>query len=165
MWSYRAPIDAVIQALKFRRLAPLAVPLGHRLADRLVAADLEIDLVSFVPLHWARHMGRGYDQAREIAKTVARRCDRPLAATLCRRRATPRQSSLAGNRRRANLRGAFRHRRRASIRGSRILLVDDVVTSGATLTSAARCLKRAGAHSVTAAVIARTPSPGELPRE
>jgi ComF family protein len=157
LWSYRPPIDSVIQGLKFSRLTGLARPLGEALADRLLAVDSAADLVSWVPLHWRRRLTRSFDQAEEIAAAVAKRLDLRLSRTLVRRRSTVPQSRLSRSERKANPTSAFRPARRAEIVGRRILLIDDVATTGATLAAAAKCLKRFGAAAVSAAVVARTP--------
>lgn len=170
-WSYAPPLDAVIRALKFRRLDFLAPHLGSSLAEALQTAWAgtrtgppdELVVVP-VPLHWHRRFTRGYDQAQLIARAVAARLDLPLARLLRRNRATPPQSSLERPERRRNLDGAFRCRRPRRVAGRSVLLVDDVVTTGATLDAAARALRRAGAAYVLAAAAARTPFPGELDR-
>ncbi|HKH44127.1 MAG TPA: ComF family protein [Thermoanaerobaculia bacterium] len=160
LWSYEAPLDAVIQALKFRRLDYLGRHLGEALAARweeeLAGADL-VDLVVPVPLHWRRWLSRGYNQAERIARPIASRMGLPLLPALARRRVTPPQTSLGREERKANLRGAFQVRRAARIRGRRIVLIDDVATTGATLEAAAAVLKENGAAAVLAAVAGRTP--------
>jgi ComF family protein len=162
LWNYESPVDAVIRGLKFSRLPQLAIPLGLELAERLLRRELVVDLVATVPLHWRRRLVRGYDQSEEIARTVAARLGVSLGRPLRRCRATAPQSSLPRNRRTANLVSAFRARRPNRLSAAHVLLVDDVVTSGATLRAAASRLKRLGVQKVTAAAIARTPAPGEV---
>ena len=161
LWTYRPPLDAVIQGLKFRRLDYLGRHLALALADGL-GEDLDgfdnIDGVVPVPLHWRRRLARGYNQAERIASPLAARLGLPLVPALRRTRRTPPQTSLGKAERLANLRQAFRVPRPGRIRGLRLLLVDDVATTGATLDMAAAALKRAGAAAVTAVVAARTPS-------
>jgi ComF family protein len=161
LWSYEAPLDAVIQALKFRRLDYLGRHLGDALA-RMGKEDWEedlagIDLVVPVPLHWRRWLSRGYNQAERIAHAFALRRGLPLRSLLVRRRLTPPQTLLGREERRANLRDAFRLRRAARIQGRRIALVDDVATTGATLEAAAAVLQENGAAAVLALVVGRTP--------
>lgn len=161
VWSYQPPLDRVVKALKFERLSFL----GPELAREMLRAGLEppaADLVAPVPLHWRRRLARGFDQAEGIARPLADALGVPWARALRRVRATPAQTrQTAGRGRRRNLRGAFRARRHAPIAGRRVLLIDDVVTTGATLEAAARALRRAGARRVEALVAARTPGPGE----
>jgi len=113
-----------------------------------------------MPLTSRRLRERGFNQAAEIARVVARslRVPCPLRA-LERTRDAPPQSRLGRRARRANLRGAFRCRIRLS--GRRVALVDDVITTGATAHAAAQALRRAGASRVDIWVVARTPAPGE----
>ena len=158
-WSYEPPLDAVVRALKYRRLPWLGERLALPLADA-VAHRVHADLVVAVPLHWRRRLARGYNQAEAVARPLARRLGLPWAAALARERATPAQAGLDRAQRRTNVRGAFRVARGAGpVAGLRILLVDDVATTGATLHEAARCLRAAGATSVTAVAVARTPAP------
>ena len=156
-WSYAPPLDAVILALKFRRLERLGGDLGAALAaaagERLAGCDLVVP----VPLHWRRRWTRGYNQAASIARSLAGRLGVPAADPLVRRRATPPQTSLDRLERRRNLRAAFALSRAAAVRRRTVALVDDVVTTGATLDAAARCLLDAGAAAVVAVAAARTP--------
>ena len=161
-WSYRPPIDEVVRRLKYGRLEFLAEDLAAGLAVALAKErndhdDHDHDYVSPVPLHWRRRLERGYDQAALVAAGVARRSGLPYRATLVRVRATPPQAARSARDRRANVTGAFRCRPRVAsrVRGARILLVDDVATTGATLDAASRALKAAGAARVTGLVAAQ----------
>ncbi|HWM94552.1 MAG TPA: ComF family protein [Thermoanaerobaculia bacterium] len=158
LWVYRPPLDAVVQGLKFRRLDYLGRHLANALADGLGEALDGFDGVVPVPLHWRRRFTRGYNQAERIACPLAGRLGLPLVPVLRRSRPTPPQTSLGKAGRLANLRRAFRVPRPEKIRGLRLLLVDDVATTGATLDAAAGVLRRAGAAGVTAVVAARTPA-------
>jgi ComF family protein len=157
LWRYESPLDAVILALKFRRLDYL----GRHLAQELAAAfggELHAaDLVVPVPLHWTRRVARGFDQAERIAVPLAARLGLPVAGALRRRRATGAQARLGRAARLTNLTGAFRVDRARSVAGRRVLLVDDVATTGATLEAAAGALRAAGAAEVLAVTAARTP--------
>jgi len=116
------------------------------------------DLVAPVPLHWRRLAARRYNQSAELARGVAAAAGIGLCVDLLRRiRATPSQGGLTRRARRLNVRGAFAvaPRRRPAIQDARILLVDDVLTTGATVEAAARTLKRAGAAGVDVLVLAR----------
>jgi ComF family protein len=157
-WSYQPPVDAALMALKFRRLEYLGGHFGRRLVDLLGPGLDGCEVVVPVPLHWTRFVSRGYNQAAAVARPLAGDLGLPTVRALRRRRPTPAQSRLDRDARRKNLRRAFAARRVAAILGRHVLLVDDVVTTGATLEAAARCLRRAGAAAVTAVTVARTPT-------
>lgn len=154
-WLYRPPLDAVIAALKFRRLEYLAPALGRELGERLGPALDGLDAVVPLPLHWRRRWLRGFDQAEAIAGGLAATIRLPLLPALRRVRSTPRQMRLQRQARLRNPAGAFLAVQ--PVRGARLALIDDVATTGATLSEAARALRRGGAHEVIAAVVARTP--------
>lgn len=169
-WRYAPPLDSVIRALKFSRRDDLGTGLAAGLAERLEReppagpAAPPADVVVPVPLHWRRRLGRGYNQAERIARPLARRLGLPLTGALVRRRATPPQTALGGAERRRNPRGAFALARGSAVRGRRVLLVDDVATTGATLDAAAACLRAAGAARIVAAAAALRPA-SEGPRK
>ena len=148
--AYRFPGDALVQALKFRGELALAGVLGGLLAN--VVTREEVDCVVPVPLSAERLRRRGYNHAAEIARHVARKI---VELDLCERiRDTPPQMELPFAERQRNVRGAFRCTRSAA--GRRIALVDDVMTTGATLNEIASVLKEAGASRVVNWVVART---------
>jgi ComF family protein len=157
LWSYHPPLDAVVRGLKFGRLDYLGRHLATALVDGLGPRLAGYDLVVPVPLHWRRRLARGYNQAERIARPLSARLGLPCVQALARRRATPPQSLLGREERLANLRKAFRVPRPERVRGLRVLLVDDVATTGATLDAAATALRKAGAAAVTALVAGRTP--------
>jgi ComF family protein len=145
--DYVAPADALVIALKFRAHLELAGAIASVLAARAATSRLPLpDLVVPIPLSSARLASRGYNQAWEIARVFARRIGRPADAhCLGRVRDTRAQSSLRGAERWRNMRRAFVVSRPDRVRGAHVGLVDDVMTSGATLEAAASVLKRAGA--------------------
>jgi ComF family protein len=123
----------------------------------------EVDVLVPVPLHWRRLFRRRYNQSALLARALARQSGVPwLPDTLRRVRATPTQGGLGARQRRLNVRGAFAvpPHCRARIAGKRALLIDDVLTTGATLDAAARALRRAGAADVFALALARVSKEG-----
>jgi len=158
--NYSEPLRSMCKAMKFggRRdiAAPLAAWLIQLLMDRGVADKVEA--IVAMPLHVLRRFERGYNQAELIARPIADALDKPLlASALRRRKGTDRQARLSALERRRNVEDAFDVRAEAlpRIQGKALLLVDDVMTTGATLAAAARTLKKAGARAVYGAVAAR----------
>ena len=155
--AYRFPADVLVQALKFRGVLAIAAPLGRVLAQ-CVAGSTRVDAVLPVPLSAARMRARGYNQSMEIARVVARAAGLPLRPSLCERsRDTAAQFELAPAQRVRNVRGAFRCPH--PLEGLDVAVVDDVMTTGATLDELARTLKRSGASRVVNWVAARTFAP------
>jgi ComF family protein len=151
--AYAFPADALVHALKFRSELALA-PLLARLMLKNIAGEA-VDCVVPVPLSAMRLRERGYNQAVEIARPLARAARAPLELALCERsRDTPAQTDLPWAARERNVRGAFQCNR--SLIGARVAVVDDVMTTGATLSEMATTLKRAGATRVVNWVVART---------
>jgi ComF family protein len=154
---YDARLRDAVLAAKQAANEPMAVELGriwaeHRF-DRLPGP--KPTLVVPVPLHWWRRWERGYNQSAAIARGIAEQLRLPLQSrALVRTRPTPPQTTRTPTERRENVRGAFRVGRFARVRGERVLLVDDVLTTGATADAAAASLVAGGAAQVTVAVIA-----------
>jgi len=156
LYRYAPPVDHFIRALKFQQQLGLAHLLGERLAQRLMRGTSRPELIIPVPLHGARLRERGYNQALEIARPVARALGIPLDfRSLVRMRATAPQTGMTVAARRRNLRGAFALRDDTAVRNLRVALVDDVMTTGSTVQAAAKCLRAAGAKEVDIWVIAR----------
>jgi ComF family protein len=152
--SYDGVLRQLIHLYKYGRIKTLAAPLGNLLAAAL-PLDETFDAVVPVPLHWRRQWRRGFNQSELLAHTVARRRCVPVRNALRRVRATSVQAGLSNSGRRGNVAGAFRVRARTVLTGSRLLLVDDVMTTGSTATACARALKRAGAQRVALLTVAR----------
>lgn len=154
--SFGGSVATALRRLKYEDRPDLARPLGHLLRRAARAAELDGDVVVPVPLHPRRLAERGFNQAALLASEVADELAIPLAArALERARDTPQQAMLDRGARLANVASAFRAREPLTIRGRRVLLVDDVLTTGATLSACAQALVGAGAVSVAALVLAR----------
>ncbi len=156
---YDFPVDGLVGALKYRGDLSLAPLLADCLAGVLEGAA--VDAILPLPLHPARLAARGYNQAMELARPLARRFHLPLVhAAVQRVRDTPPQAGLDRAARLKNLRGAFLARPEL-VSGLRIAVLDDVMTSGATLGELTRTLKQAGAVAVECWVVARALPPGQ----
>ena len=155
LYRYLPPADHLIRLLKFHQGLGQARSLGWALALRVDRESLP-DLIVPIPLHRTRLRERGYNQALEIARPVARRLELPLVPSLLARlRSTPPQAGLDRRARQRNMKNAFEVTNPDKVRGQHIALVDDVMTSGSTAEAAARVLLRAGAKSVVVWVVAR----------
>lgn len=151
-FDYAFPVHDMIHALKYRGELALAASFGCRIAH---LAGGGWDLLVPVPIHRERLRERGFNQAVEIARPVARRWRLPLLLDEVERvRATSAQAGLHRRERARNLRGAFRAS--ARLDGRRVLVIDDVMTTGCTLDELAGALKAAGAREVGNLVVART---------
>jgi ComF family protein len=160
LYTYRPPFDRVVHAFKFQRLEQLGAELAASAYDRL-AEDLlrspsgrYLDVVVPVPLPWPRRLRRGFNQAESIAAPLAAALGLPLRRALARRPSPP-QSLLPLRRRAGNLRRSLVARE--PVPEAAVLLVDDVITSGATLRAATEALLRAGADEVTVLAAGWTP--------
>jgi ComF family protein len=163
--TYDGRMRDAIHALKYGRIHPAARKLGAMLAAAIEQlSDVPVEfLVVPVPLHRMKHKQRGFNQARALADAAitALRNSHPewhltlAPATLMRLRSTESQAGLTPNQRRRNVRGAFNVSDPELVRGRHILLVDDILTTGATARAAATSLLRARAASVYVATLAR----------
>jgi len=153
--SFEGPLRQLIHLLKFQGVKPLARPLG-KLAMSALPREQQFDQIVPMPLHWRRRWKRGFNQAELLAREVARCWGVPVRNAVRRRKFTTPQTGLTNAKRRANVTGAFAVRRGTHLDGARILLVDDVITTGATASACAAALKRAGAAHVTVLALART---------
>lgn len=146
-----------LHALKYAGERRLAAPLGAAVAERWRRASAGGELLVPVPVHEARRRERGYDQAALIAEAAAGRLGMPWRAAVVRTRATAAQYRLDRRHRASNVADAFSVARgaRPAVAGRWVVLVDDVVTTGATLCESARALLDAGAAAVSAVTVAR----------
>lgn len=152
--AYQGRLRELIHLFKYGRVRPLAGPLGEWLALAM-PREQSYDRIVPVPLHWRRRWQRGFNQAALLAQAVARRYGTRIRPVLRRVRATAVQAGLSHSGRRANVAGAFRVRRGEQLEGRRVLLVDDVMTTGATAAACAAALKQAGARYVAVLTVAR----------
>ena len=152
--AYEGVLRDLIHLFKYARIRPLAGPLGDFIAAA-IPRDQTFDAIVPVPLHWRRRWQRGFNQSALLAQAVARRYGIPIRSLLRRTRSTTAQAGLTHARRRQNVSGAFLVKRKPEVEGRRILLVDDVMTTGATASACAAALKRAGARYVALLTLAR----------
>ena len=151
--DYGFPVDAAIRRFKFHgrlHYAPAFAEILLAVSGRLPA---DVDALLPVPLHRWRHMRRGFNQAAELAKPVARRLDVPLLGNVRRCIATPYQSGLDARQRRSNLKSAFEVRGKVSAK--HVAIVDDVVTTGETCRRLAALLLDGGVERVSILALAR----------
>ena len=163
--SYEGGLRELIHLLKYGGIQRAASVLGQMLADAIV--DLEGDFpqgtvaVVAVPLHCAKRGQRGFNQAELIARAALKLQPpagrlRFVEGVLERKRDTRSQTGLTSHQRRENMRGAFLDGRPEEVKGRPVLVVDDVYTTGSTVSECARVLRRAGASKVWVATVART---------
>jgi ComF family protein len=157
---FAGPVRAALHDLKYAGERRLAEPLGAAIARRWGRVGTGAQVLVPVPVHAERERRRGYDQAALIAAVAARRLGLPLSRALERERATVAQFELGRDERATNVAGAFGLRAsdpsaEDAVAGRWILLIDDVVTTGATLAACATALRRAGALAVSAIAVAR----------
>lgn len=159
-FRYAYPLNQLVTQFKFGRQLAAGRVLGELLCD---AAQLENparpELLIPIPLHDQRLRERGYNQALELARPLARRLNLPIDAyALTRSRATPAQTGLDAKERRRNVHGAFSVKAKVQL-PAHIALIDDVMTTGATLREATKVLRRAGVTRVDVWALARAPKP------
>ena len=151
--SYEGPLRQLVHLFKYGGMRPLAGTFGELLA-RALPRETSFDVIVPMPLHWLRRWQRGFNQSALLAREIAGRWHTPIADVARRGKRTAPQAGLTNSKRRLNVQGAFQVRGRLD--GQHVLLVDDVLTTGATASACARALKRAGASRVTLLALART---------
>jgi ComF family protein len=152
--EYEGPLRKLIHVFKYGGVTPLGPALG-RMMNNALPRDQRFDVIVPMPLHWSKRLHRGFNQAELLAKFVSRRTGVPLAGALRRRKGTEAQAGLTRAQRRTNVAGAFEVSKRDKIEGRHVLLIDDVLTTGATASACSAVLKRAGAKRVTVLTLAR----------
>jgi ComF family protein len=159
-WRYTGVVADAVRQFKYQRRWRLGAWLTDGMEGfvrRWMPMD-DIDVVVPLPSHWLRRRLRGFDAPDALARALARRLDKPCDPRALRRpRWTASQTRLSWPQRLRNVRGAFAARR-SRVAGRAVLLVDDVLTSGATARAASRALRRAGARAVYVITAARTPA-------
>jgi ComF family protein len=154
--EFGGAVAAALKRFKYEDRPDLAGPLGELMRRAVREAGLGADVVVPVPLHPRRLVERGYNQAALLGRAVAAELGVPLGArVLGRRRSTGQQARLGREERLVNVAGAFTVRDVRAVRGKRVVLVDDVATTGATLGACREVLLAAGAAEVVAVVLAR----------
>ena len=157
-WRYAFPADRLLQAFKYAGALALAEPLAHAVADAVRVRNAPLpDCLVAMPLAPRRQRERGFNHAHEIARRLSTYVAIPLVRGLRRPRDAPPQAGLTLRERARNVRDAFEAP--ADLAGCTVAIVDDVMTTGATLGAAALALRKAKALRVEAWVVARTPPP------
>jgi ComF family protein len=157
-WLYQPPTAQLISAFKYRRHYSCGRTLAIIASASIVSAykyDRLPDIITPTPLHWYRHLQRGFNQSEHLASVFAKQLHRPMQHLLKRNKATPAQQLLNARKRRQNLRGAFQVI--GEVQGKTVAVVDDVMTTGATVSEISQVLLNAGAKEVHIWVLARTP--------
>lgn len=153
-FGYSFPLDKLVQAMKYGEQLALANAFAEKLAARIDKNDLP-DCIIAMPLHPAKLRERGFNQSQLLAATIARKLKLELLTDACQRvRDTPPQSALPWKERRKNVRNAFRCD--IDLAGKRVALVDDVLTTGASLNALAEAVQKRGAREIRTWVVART---------
>ena len=156
VWYYEGYVRSALLRFKFSGARHLASGLGRRMALR-VAQELPdgVDVITWVPVSFFRRLRRGYDQGQLLANAVGKELGIPVRAALRKTKNNKAQSSLRGvSQRRANVMGVYRVTDPGAVHGKRVLLIDDVLTTGATAGECARMLRAAGVKEIHCAAIA-----------
>lgn len=155
LWAYQGSVRLSLMYYKFGGCVSYATIYGHHLAKTLAPMAQEFDLMTWVPISPLRRLTRYYDQVELLAQATAAELNMPLVKTLRKHRHNRKQSRIRGKQARfKNVQGVYRIVDASPIQGKHVLLLDDIVTTGATVSEAARVLREAGAKSVTVACLA-----------
>ena len=135
--------------LKFGNKKYISAELAKMMTDTFIEEEMCADVVTFVPMTAKEIKERGYNQSELLAEEVAKRLNLPITSTVLKIKETDKQKRLTAKERRENLKGVFAVADKTAIKGKRILLVDDVITTGATVNECSAVLKKAGATKVS----------------
>jgi len=152
--EYEGALRKLIHLFKYDRITALAGPLGAFLCAAL-PRDHRFEVIVPMPLHWRRRWHRGFNQCELLARLLGQRTGLPVRNAIGRRRSTPAQAGLSNSERRSNVAGAFASKHVNQVMAKHVLLIDDVLTTGATASACASALKRVGARRVTVLTLAR----------
>jgi ComF family protein len=153
LYQYEAPLREAIHLFKYRRRPRMCVPLATLLIEALPEAARACDVIVPVPLHTERQRDRGFNQSALLAAAIGQALGKPVVEQLQRVRATAHQVGMGRTEREANVRGAFAWR--GAPPPPCLLLVDDVLTTGSTVSECARALRAVGAREVHAVALAK----------
>lgn len=156
VFEYRDEVRKLIHDFKFNNHPELARPLGELMASEVKRLDFAIDLIVPLPLYYLRYLRRSFNQAELLGRILSQELGKPILPLLKRTRGGAHQAMLDRKRRQVNPRNVFSVSEQEFLKGKRVLLVDDVFTTGATLTSAAHALLKAEAGAVYVVTAART---------
>jgi ComF family protein len=155
VWYYKDDVRSSLLRYKFRNARSYAHAYGRLVAMKLQKEDFQYDILTWVPTGWLRRFTRGYDHVALLAKAVGEELGVTPVKTMRKVRQTKPQSRLKDvAARRANILGAYKATNPALLKGKRILLLDDIITTGATASECARVLLTAGAKEVSCAAVA-----------
>ncbi len=152
--SHENELRELIHIFKYGGVQTLARPLGKFLSIAL-PRDQSFQVIVPLPIHWRKRWQRGFNQAELLATEIGRRIGVPVRNAAIRVHQKAAQAGLTNAKRRENVAGAFRVKRRHGLTGKRVLLIDDVLTTGATASACAKVLKRAGATHVSLLTVSR----------
>ena len=159
---YDGTLRKLIHLLKYDGVLSLSGPLGDLLWKALPKPQ-RFDVIVPAPMHWTRRLARGFNQAEVLARDLSRRMGIPVRTDLLRKKLIPPQTGLTSHQRRMNVAGAVRAASQLQA-GAHVVLVDDVLTTGATANACALALRHAGAKQVSVLTVARADRrPGALP--
>ena len=156
VYPFRAGVRELVHRFKYNSHTYLAPLMAQRMTENWRQFGChDVDCITAVPLHWTKQVTRGYNQSHLLATRIADALDLPLFRLLKRKRHTAPQAMLDFSTRQTNMRGVFTPAGKQSCEGMHVLLIDDVMTTGATLSAAAQCLRQMKCASVNVLTIAR----------